>query len=108
MIQKSIYILSSCCINMSITLIGIIHHLLLVPLLFNILKYIFIRSLCVHYKPPFNTVQLLVLEFLMFNENTELIPPSESSDIYTGNYNPTEGIALALVGIYFSNQRFWA
>ena len=44
----------------------------------------------------------------MFNENTELIPPSESSDIYTGNYNPTEGIALALVGIYFSNQRFWA
>ena len=63
-----------------------------------------IRYLCVHSNPPFNTVQLLVLEFLMFNENTELLPPNESSDIYTGNYNPTEGIALVLVGICFRNQ----
>ena len=43
----------------------------------------------------------------MFHENKELLPPGDSSDLSLGNYDPTEGIMLFLVGVYISNQLGW-
>ena len=43
----------------------------------------------------------------MFNENTELLPSGDSSDIYHGNDNTTEGIKPVLVGIPFRNELGW-
>ena len=82
-------------------------HLPLTVLLFNISEHMWIRSLCVNYKPPLNTVQLLVFEFLMFYENTALLPPVDSSDLSPGNYEPTEGITVVIVGISISTQPGW-
>ena len=43
----------------------------------------------------------------MFHKNTELILPGDSSRVYPGNNDPTEGITLVLVDIPFSNQLGW-
>ena len=40
----------------------------------------------------------------MIHENIELLPPSDSSDLSLGNYDPSGGIIIVLVGKYFKNQ----
>ena len=56
------------------------------------------------YNPIKNVVQLVVSEVLMFHENTELFPSSDSYDISPGNNYPTERIMLVLVVIPIINQ----
>ena len=56
------------------------------------------------YNPIKNSVQLVVSEVLMFHENTELFPSSDSYDISLGNNDPTERITLVLVVIPIINQ----
>ena len=58
-----------------------------------------IRYFCIHYKPPFKTVKLVEQNVITFHENAELVPPGDSYDIHIGNYDPTEGITIFLVGI---------
>ena len=48
------------------------------------------------YNPPLNTLKLMVFEFLMFHENTELLPSGESHELSTGDNHPTERIKLVL------------
>ena len=78
--------------------IGLNHYLPLIPI-FNIFRDLFPRDFVFHYKPPLNTLQLTIFEVLMFHENTELIPPGDSSDLYPGNNESTYGIMRVLVGI---------
>ena len=49
-------------------------------------------------------MQLFFFEVLMIHENIELLPPSDSSDLSLGNYDPSGGITIVLVGKYFKNQ----
>ena len=66
-----------------------------------------IRSFCVHYNPQFDTFQIFVFEVLIFIENMDMIPPGEYYDLSLGNYHPTEGITLVLVGIYLRKKLIW-
>ena len=43
----------------------------------------------------------------MFSENTEMLPTVNSSDPDIGNYYPTEGTKLVLVGISTRNKLVW-
>ena len=54
-----------------------------------------------------NLVQLMVFGVLMFCENIELLPSSESNDLSTVNIDPTKRIILVLVVIPVINQRLW-
>ena len=62
------------------------------------------RYFFVHSSPPLNTVQLFVLKFLVFRENTELIPSGESYELFPVNNYPNEFITLVLVGLSIRNQ----
>ena len=67
----------------------------------------YIRSFCVQYNITLKTVQLFVFEVLMFHKNTYLLPPGEYSYLSYGNYDPTEGITLLIVGKYCRNKLVW-
>ena len=43
----------------------------------------------------------------MFRENTGMLSPGGSYDLYPVNNDPVEGITLVLVGIPFRNQLSW-
>ena len=43
----------------------------------------------------------------MFHENKDLLPTGDSYDISPGNYDPTEGIGILLIGTYISNKTRW-
>ena len=77
--QKSIYILSSSCMNMN--LMGIWFDRNLPPLLlfFTIFEWMYIPTLYDDSNELLNTVQLVVSKVLTFHENTELFP---SGDIF--------------------------
>ena len=46
----------------------------------------------------------MVSKVLMFHENTELLPSGDCYDLYPGNSDPNERIALVFVGIPVRNQ----
>ena len=92
------------CMHSSLTLNGLNRHLPFILLIFNILEHMCIRYFCIHYNPPLTTVQLLVLEVLIFQESIELLPPGDSPNLYPVNYDSTEGMKIALVGISYRNK----
>ena len=51
-----------------------------------------------------NTLQLMVFKFLMFQENIDLIPSSDSYDLSAGTNDPNKGIILVIFGIPAINQ----
>ena len=101
--QKGIYILPSHCMHKSPTRIGLNCHIPLSLRLFNICQHMLLTTFGVHSNPPLKTVKLTVFEVIIFNENTELIPSSDSSDLYPGNNYLSEGIMLVRVVIPFRN-----
>ena len=58
----------------------------------------------VHSNTHLNTVKLTVLEVIIFNKNTELLPSGKYSDLSTDNNDTTEVITFIFVGITFRNQ----
>ena len=93
--------------NRSLILIVINRKLPFISLLFNIFVHICFRYFCVHSNPPLNVLQLTVLEVLMFNENTNMLPPGDSSDLYPVNNDTTEEIKLLLFMVPLRNQILW-
>ena len=91
----------------SLTIIVINHCLPLVLLLFNILEHICPTTFGIQSKPLLKTVKPTIFEVIIFHENTELLPPGDSSDLSPGNNDPTNGITLVLVGVPFGNQLGW-
>ena len=75
--------------HMSLKIIRLNSHLPFILILLNIFKHMYLITFGVYSNPHLNTVQLTVFEVLMFHENTELIAPSNSSDLYPGNNDPT-------------------
>ena len=67
----------------------------------------FFNTFSIDSNPPLNTVQLMVFEFLILHENTEMIPSRDSYNLYTGNNDPTEVIMLFIVGVPTINQLGW-
>ena len=86
---------------------GLNRHLPFILSLFNILEHMCTRSFYIHYTPPLTTVQLLVLEVLIFHENTEILPPGGSSNLSPGNYDSIKGIRIILVSRFFRNKIGW-
>ena len=52
-------------------------------------------------------MQIFVLGVLVFYHNVELLPPGDSFDLYIGNYELIEAIALVHAGISTINQLGW-
>ena len=105
--QKSIYILSSRCIQRSLTRIRLNIYLPFILPIFNIFKQMCLVSFIVHYNAHLNTVQLTVLKVIIFRENTGILSPGGSYDLSPINNDPFEVITLVLVGIPFHNQLIW-
>ena len=63
-----------------------------------------ITTFSVDYKPPLNTVQLMVFGELVLHENTELLPSGYSYELYPGNNDTTVVIMLVLVWIPVNNK----
>ena len=76
-------------------------------LLFTIFECMWLTTFSDDSNPLLNGVQLVVSKVLMFHENTELFPSSDSYDISPVNNDPTKRITLFLVGIPIINQLFW-
>ena len=102
--QQIIYILFISFMNRSLTCIGSNSKLPPILLLFNIFKNMCLTTLSDEYIPPKNSVQLMVSKFLIFHENTELLPFGNCYDLSSGNNDPTEHIMLVLVGIPVRNK----
>ena len=54
--------------------------------------------------PPLNTVQLMVSEVLICDENTDMLPSGDSYDLSMGNIDPAECITVVIVGIIVRNH----
>ena len=76
----------------------------LVLLLFTIFKHMCLNNLSDDFNLHLNTVQLMVSEFLMFHENTELLPSCDYHDLSLGDIDPVQCIITILVVIPVINQ----
>ena len=54
-----------------------------------------------------NSVQIMIFELLVFQENIELIPYGDYNDLSLINTDPTKQIPLVFVGITVRNQLGW-
>ena len=106
--QKSIYIFSSRCNNMSLVGIVFDRHLAPIIIIFNIFELIHITTFSDDSVSPLNTVQLMVSKVLMGHENTYMIPYDDSYDLHSGNNDTTEFITIVPVGISVTNQLGWS
>ena len=59
------------------------------------------------FNQPLNILQLMVYKVLMFHDNSELLPYSESYELSMCNIDPADCITLALVGIPIRKQLCW-
>ena len=59
------------------------------------------------FKAPMNAAQLMVYEFLMFHENTDMLPSGDFYDVSLGDIDPAEQIMLVLFVIPLRNQLGW-
>ena len=102
--QKIIYILLISFMSRNLT--GIESDCKISPLLllFPIFEHMCLTNLSGESNKPLNSLQPMVSKFLMFHENTELLPSSDCYDLSPGNIDPTEHIMLVFVGITIRNQ----
>ena len=94
--QKRIYILSSRCVNRSLTGIGLDTNLPPLIFIFTIFEHMCLNNFSDDSNSPLKKLKLMVFEVFMFHENTELIPSGESHELSMGDNYPTERIKLVL------------